>query len=135
MPTRWRCSPAATIGNAAELLDIHVDQLARVLTFVANRGGLRCADHLAGQRIALAQTRHIMAAPGMGRSGCSAVPKALWPHPQVEAHQAIECQRQQCRRESATDFSGPTAVAYLPRYERSAYGNPLSWQSLDSLYS
>src|ERR1700730_3968624 len=44
-------TPAAAVGDAADLLDVHVDQLARTVAFIANRGGLRGADHLAGHRV------------------------------------------------------------------------------------
>jgi hypothetical protein len=54
--------PAAAVGDLADLLDIHVDQLAWVVAFVAHRGDLRGSDHLAGQRVALPQVRHPVAA-------------------------------------------------------------------------
>jgi hypothetical protein len=41
-------SPAAAVGNAPELLDVHVDQLSRPLAFVADRGRLAGPDHLSG---------------------------------------------------------------------------------------
>ena len=54
------CAPAATVGDPSDLLDIHVDQLAGAFTFVADSGGLRGPDHLARQRVALAQPRNVM---------------------------------------------------------------------------
>ena len=45
--------PAATVGDPADLLDVHVDQLAGTVTLVTHRGRLRGSDHLAGQRVAL----------------------------------------------------------------------------------
>ena len=55
-------APAAAVGDAAELLDVHVDQLAGPVAFVADRGGLRGPDHLTGHRVALAQVGHAVAA-------------------------------------------------------------------------
>lgn len=56
------CPPAATIGDPADLLDVHVDQLAGAFTLVADCGGLRGPDHQTGQRVALTQPRQAMAA-------------------------------------------------------------------------
>ena len=63
--------PPAAVVDPAELLDVHVDQLAGAVTFVAQRGDLRCPDHLAGHRVALAQVGHLVAAqdPGHGPWG------------------------------------------------------------------
>jgi hypothetical protein len=44
-------APAAASGDAAELLDVHVHQLAGPGAFVAHRGGLGRADHFAGHRV------------------------------------------------------------------------------------
>ena len=55
-------APAAAVGDPADLLDVHVDQLAGPFTLVADGGRLRGADHLTGQRIELAQPRHVVAA-------------------------------------------------------------------------
>lgn len=33
-------APTAAVGDAADLLDVHVDQLAGMVAFVADRGGL-----------------------------------------------------------------------------------------------
>jgi hypothetical protein len=55
-------APAATVGEAADLLDVHVDQLAGVVLLVTDRGGLGGADHLPGHRVALAQVRHLVTA-------------------------------------------------------------------------
>jgi hypothetical protein len=48
------CSPAATVGDPADLLDVHVDQLAWPFTLVAHRRRLRGADQASGERVALA---------------------------------------------------------------------------------
>ena len=55
-------SPAAAVGDPPDLLDVHVDQLAGPVAFVADRGGLRGSDHLAGHRVTLGQARHVVAA-------------------------------------------------------------------------
>jgi len=47
--------PAATVGDAAELLHVHVHQLAGAFPFVADRGGLGRADPLPGHRVQLGQ--------------------------------------------------------------------------------
>lgn len=52
--------PAATVGDPAELLHVHVHQLARVLAFVTHRGLLRGTDHLTGDRVALTQIGHVV---------------------------------------------------------------------------
>jgi hypothetical protein len=48
-----------------------VDQLAGTGAFIADRGGLRRPDHLAGQRITLSESWHLVATqdPGHG-AGC-----------------------------------------------------------------
>jgi hypothetical protein len=43
-----------------------VDQLAGTVAFVAHRGGLRGADHLAGQRVTLPQIGHAVATQDSG---------------------------------------------------------------------
>ena len=55
-------APAAAVGDPADLLDVHVHQLAGPVAFVADRGGLRGPDHLAGHRVAA----RAGAAPGGG---------------------------------------------------------------------
>ena len=61
-------APAAAGWDATDLLDVHVDQLARPLPFVADRGGLRRPDHLPGEWVALDQSRDLVASqdPGHG---------------------------------------------------------------------
>ena len=54
------CPPAATIRDPTDLLHIDMDQLARCVSFIPPGGGLRCADHLPGERVTLAQVRHLM---------------------------------------------------------------------------
>lgn len=54
--------PTATIGDAADLLDIHVNQLAGSFALVADSCGLAGPDHLAGDGVALDQARHVVAA-------------------------------------------------------------------------
>jgi hypothetical protein len=54
--------PTAAVVDPADLLDIHVHQLAWPAAFVADRGGLRTADELPGQRVAVAQVRDCVAA-------------------------------------------------------------------------
>src|SRR5690606_1875523 len=56
--------------DAPELLDVDVDELAGTVTFVADRGGLRGADHLAGQRVAVVQSGHSVAAQDPGDRSC-----------------------------------------------------------------
>ena len=58
--------PAAAVGDPAELLDVHVDQLAGPVAFVADRGGLRGPDHLTGDRVAARQVGHCVAAQDPG---------------------------------------------------------------------
>src|SRR5436305_13965958 len=54
-------APATTVGDTPELLDVHMHQLTRSLPLVSARGLPRCTDELAGQRIAVHQTRDGMA--------------------------------------------------------------------------
>src|SRR5437763_10762625 len=54
-------APASPAGDAAELLDVHVDQLAAPVTLVAHGGGLRGPHHLTRDRIQHAQPRQVMA--------------------------------------------------------------------------
>jgi len=54
-------APAPAIGDPPDLLDVHVDQLTGTVAFVTHRGGLRRADHLAGQRVAVGQARDVVA--------------------------------------------------------------------------
>jgi hypothetical protein len=51
-------SPAAAVGDPAEFLDVHVDQLARFLALVTDRGRLGRAQQLTGHRIQQRQPRH-----------------------------------------------------------------------------
>jgi hypothetical protein len=51
---------AASVGGLAELVDVHVHQLAG-LAFVAQGGALRRSDHLSGHRVELAQVGHAVA--------------------------------------------------------------------------
>ena len=55
-------APAAAGGYAAEFLDVDVDEVTWPFAFVADRCRLRGADAFAGQRVAFAQARHIVAA-------------------------------------------------------------------------
>src|SRR5699024_12226168 len=63
--------PPAADWDLADLLNIDVDQLARAVAFVAHGRGLRRADDLAGQRVALTQVGHAVAAsdPADGAGG------------------------------------------------------------------
>jgi hypothetical protein len=54
--------PSAAVVDPADLLHVHVHQLAGPAAFVADRGGLGGADHLAGQWVAVAQVRDLVAA-------------------------------------------------------------------------
>ena len=53
-------APAAPVGDAPELLDIEMDQLARGLALVANPCHRPTTDRDSGQRIQIAQVRHPM---------------------------------------------------------------------------
>jgi hypothetical protein len=53
-------SPAATGRDLAELLHVHVDQLARPVSFVADSGGLRSPDHQPGHRVQHRQVRQLV---------------------------------------------------------------------------
>jgi len=44
-------TPAATVGDTPDLLDVHVHQLAGPVAFVAHRGGLAGPDDRAGDRV------------------------------------------------------------------------------------
>src|SRR6478672_7333170 len=55
-------APASTVGDATDLLDVHVHQLAGPFAFVAHRGLPRGTDHLPGDRVAVAQVGHAVAA-------------------------------------------------------------------------
>src|SRR5699024_1710506 len=59
-------APAAPVGDLADLLDVHVHQLAGSVALVTHRRGLARADHLAGDRVQLAQVGHPMAAQDAG---------------------------------------------------------------------
>jgi hypothetical protein len=48
-------TPSAPVRNAAELLDIDMDQFARTTPLIAHRGGLRRLNHHTGHRIAVTQ--------------------------------------------------------------------------------
>jgi len=54
--------PAAAVGDLADLLDIHVDQLTGSVLLVAVAGPLGGADDLPGQRVALGQVGQLVAA-------------------------------------------------------------------------
>ncbi len=56
------CFPASTVRDPPDLLDIDMDQLSRRVSFVTLRGGLRGTDHVAGERVTLAQIRHLVTA-------------------------------------------------------------------------
>src|SRR5690606_5407738 len=64
-------APAAAVGDLAQLLHIHVDQLPGPGPLVAHGGGLGGADLLTGHRVQLAQVGHAGAAqhPGDGARG------------------------------------------------------------------
>ena len=49
--------PAAAVGDPADLLDVHVDQLARAAHVRSDGGGLRGADQLTGERVAASHSR------------------------------------------------------------------------------
>src|SRR5215469_10461336 len=55
-------APASAIGDATQLLDVHVHELARSISFVAHCGGLRRTDQLPGHGVAVAQVWHTAAA-------------------------------------------------------------------------
>lgn len=55
-------TPPATVGNPAELLDVHLDQLAPTLALVADCGLVRDANDVSGHRVALTQIGHVVAA-------------------------------------------------------------------------
>jgi hypothetical protein len=56
------CTPAATLGDAPDLLHVHVHEFTWAVAFVAHRGGLAGADQLAGERVEFAQVGQLMAA-------------------------------------------------------------------------
>src|SRR5699024_7641523 len=64
-------APAAAVGDLAQLLHIHVDQLPGPGPLVAHGGGLGGADLLTGHRVQLVQVGHAGAAqhPGDGARG------------------------------------------------------------------
>src|SRR5690606_20535539 len=64
-------APTATIGDLAQLLHIHVDQLPGPGPLIAHGGGLGGADLLTGHRVQLAQIGHAGATqhPGDGARG------------------------------------------------------------------
>src|SRR5690606_3540480 len=55
-------APATPVGDPADLLDVHVHQLAGTVAFIAHRGGLAGADHLAADRVELTQVGQSVAA-------------------------------------------------------------------------
>src|SRR5690606_12321629 len=63
--------PTAAVGDLAQLLNIHVDQLPGPRPLIAHGGGLGGADLLTGHRVQLAQVGHPGAAqhPGDGARG------------------------------------------------------------------
>ena len=56
------CAPAAPVRDPPDLLDVHVHQLTGPVTLIAHGCGLRRADHLAGQRVKVAQAWDVVAA-------------------------------------------------------------------------
>lgn len=54
-------APASAGGDAAQLLDVHVDQVTRGVAFVADRSGRGGADQLTGHRVQRAQPRQVVA--------------------------------------------------------------------------
>jgi hypothetical protein len=58
LTTLATCSPAAAVGDLAELLDVDVDQVAGTGSFVTQGGGLAGSDDFSGQWIALTQVGH-----------------------------------------------------------------------------
>jgi hypothetical protein len=68
-------APAAAVGDPADLLDVDVDQLAGTVAFVADRGGLGRADHLAGDRVQRRQGRLTGSAQHPG--------DRAWRHPEL----------------------------------------------------
>lgn len=55
-------TPATAVGDLAELLDVHVDQLTRSFAFVTDAGCAGGANDVAGDRVALGQVGHLVAA-------------------------------------------------------------------------
>src|SRR5690625_2827883 len=64
-------APPAAVGDLAQLLHIHVDQLPGPVALIAHGGGLGGADLLPGHRVQLAQIGHPGAAqhPRYGTRG------------------------------------------------------------------
>ncbi len=54
-------APAATVGDAADFLDVDVDEVAGVVVFVALVAVAGGADDSAGERVAVGQPGHVMA--------------------------------------------------------------------------
>jgi hypothetical protein len=54
-------APATTVGNAAELLDVHMDQLAGSMALVPAGGFASCTNTLTSERIAVGEVRYTMA--------------------------------------------------------------------------
>lgn len=59
-------APSSAVGDLAQLFDVHVRQFAWAPAFVAHRGGLRCTDDVAGDRVTLVQARYAVAAQDAG---------------------------------------------------------------------
>jgi len=63
-------APAASVGDAADLLDVHVDQLTWTFAFVADGGLLRGSDRVAGERVQRAQARQVVTAQDATDRAC-----------------------------------------------------------------
>lgn len=55
-------TPSAAVGDLAQFLHVHVDELSRTVALVADRGLFRGPDHFPGDRIQLGQIRDVVAA-------------------------------------------------------------------------
>ncbi len=90
-------APPAAIGDPAELLDVHVDQLAGPVALVADRGLLGGADHLTADPIEVTQPWHARTEKDPGhragrRPGLSGEPFRAAPQSQA-AYRVIQVRR------------------------------------------
>lgn len=56
------CPPPTTSGDTPEFLDVDMDEVTWVVPFIPHRSGLRCADHLTGERVTRAKVCDVVAA-------------------------------------------------------------------------
>ena len=98
-------APAAAVGDPAELLHVHVDQLAGPVAFVADRGDLAGPDHLPGDRVQQRQRRDLVPAPGSGDTVRAGTP----------ASAPIQSGPRRSRRRSSTTRSS-TSAGGAPRH-------------------